>query len=67
MWLRCRTCPDAKFFVAKYYPSQGWYINREEDGLQAFGDDLNQWLDEHKHGTMWGSEIYLEKEQETEW
>ncbi len=58
MFLRCSEC-DEQFFVAKYYPSQGWYLNRSDEQLQEFGPDLDRWLDLHKHGSMFGVEIHL--------
>ena len=57
MWLVCTVCPDARFNLAKYYPSQGWYINRDAEGQARFGADLNAWLDTHKHGSLFGTEI----------
>lgn len=62
MYLQCTApeCKDAdKFFLGKYYPSQGWYINREGDRRRYMGEDLDQWLDQHKHYSLFGHEIVL--------
>lgn len=52
--LVCTYCPagsrHSRFPLFKYYPSQGWYINREADRLAMFGPDVNAWLDQHRHG-----------------
>ncbi len=58
--LKCRRCPkDAGFSFLKYYPSQGWYLNRSENKLAA---ELDAWLDTHKHGELFGAHLYLELE-----
>jgi len=67
MYLRCTVCdPEglATFQLAKYYPSQGWYINRDEAGVTLYGHDFNTWLDQHVHRSLWGPEIVLEREIE---
>lgn len=69
MQLVCTTCRAenepldvVRFPLWKYYPSQGWYINRDAEGIARFGDDVNRWLDQHIHGSMWGTDIIVEYE-----
>lgn len=63
MRLVCRACQES-FPLAKYYPSEGWYINREDSQLAQFGSDLSLWLDQHKHYSVFGNEIGLEFDHE---
>ena len=64
MYLYCERCGEDEdtpaeaclFFLAKYYPSQGWYT-RSTSG--PFDDALNAWLDTHQHGDMFGEFIRL--------
>ena len=67
MWLVCRSCSvagadDSTFFLGKYYPSQGWYCNRDRERLSQLGADLDAWFDRHKHETLFGEEIALKRE-----
>lgn len=55
MYLACLKCleeedtkwEDCVFYMAKYYPSTGWYINQEKLDLESF-------YDRHNHETLAG-------------
>ena len=62
MYLLCTYCVDqaedgqldlaaATHFLAKYYPSTGWYTNEHTTGL-------DEWFGRHQHGGMYGEYIY---------
>jgi hypothetical protein len=63
MWLVCVEClatdgtdpEDCRFFLAKYYPSTGWYTTREG----KLDTEINEWLDKHIHGDMFGEYIVM--------
>ncbi len=50
MYLACTKCDGEAFYLAKYYPSTGWYTNRR-DSDPDMADDLETWLDLHRHAT----------------
>lgn len=68
MFLVCTRCamdedvPLEKccFFLAKYYPTTGWYVRggktlKREDGDEIdFVDAADTFFGEHKHGGMYG-------------
>ena len=54
------TAADSMFYLAKYYSSQSWYTPNRE----TFLEDLNRWLDIHKHG-MGGETIGIGYEGNT--
>jgi hypothetical protein len=68
--LVCKHCeaqglPDSRHPLLKYYPSTGWYINREPEHLVTFGSDVQTWLDRHEHRelrSMWGHFLWIEYE-----
>jgi len=43
---------DCFYYCMKYYPAQGWYTTRDRDEIDGF-------LDKHKHGTLLGEYILL--------
>lgn len=76
-YLRCKLCPDEaqepRFYLAKYYPSTGWYTQtRAADDLdprsiqmrtkEEFTLELDRWFDRHMHGTTMGDFLVLENE-----
>lgn len=73
MYLCCTHCAENAdvpyrdnfvFFLAKYYPTTGWYIRggeelKAKDGTAVtFVNAVNQWFTEHQHGGMYGEYIY---------
>jgi hypothetical protein len=57
LYLTCQQCPDAEpLYLAKYFPTQGWY---RDDPL-----DLNQWLGAHRHGGPLGDYLRLVDESD---
>lgn len=63
MYLRCPVCPAAKpFYIAKYYPGTGWYARHPTEGMTE--KQLNDWFEEHRHDSQWGSGFVLEFEIE---
>lgn len=51
LYLKCNLCGE-RFYMAKYYPSSGWYTNlsdmtTEEEGVLAWYNDLQEFFDEH--------------------
>jgi len=72
LYLCCTICADdpeksfdeaCRYFL-KYYPSSGWYVPsemvRKPDGVEVSRiTSLNEWLDTHKHGTMYGQYLTL--------
>lgn len=53
-YLVCKRCimegkEDHLYFLAKYYPSNGWYTNFPEERKQDFKDELDAFLDKHSH------------------
>ena len=67
MYIACRRCAeddsvsleDTIFYLAKYYPSSGWYLPGELP--TELGVKLDDWLDKHKvHAdTMEGRDFIL--------
>lgn len=63
LYLACTYCihnPDTTqegclFYFAKYYPSTGWYTTAPAD----FQKKLDEWFDQHKHGTLHGQFVTL--------
>jgi len=52
MYLICAECKkngrtNYSFFIAKYYPSNGWYVPGDEN--RNLTKDLNEFLDTHSH------------------
>lgn len=56
MYMTCPVCGDDQaLFLAKYYPSEGWYVNDDYNLTKS----LNKFMDTHKacsdeQGTMIG-------------
>lgn len=46
--------PDFTFYVAKYYPSTGWYSPRAH-----LDEDLDAFFDAHQHGSLTGQDFTL--------
>lgn len=49
---------DCIFFMFKYYPKTGWYINvddKDNDRKIKWVDDTNTFLDNHKHNNEYDS------------
>lgn len=65
MYLACRLCAGAEFFLAKYYPSTGWYTSRPrgEHLPESLDAEMNAWFDQHEHGTESGDFIVLRDER----
>jgi hypothetical protein len=76
-YLRCKLCLDEaqapRFYLAKYYPSTGWYTQtRAADDLDScsvglrtreqFTLELDKWFDQHTHGSLFGDFLELEYE-----
>jgi hypothetical protein len=61
MYLTCTSCPDDRFYLAKYYPSTGWYVSRE---CASMGDDLHAWLQAHHCDYHYGHNVVLTMETE---
>ncbi len=62
----CAYCRDqdppegGNFMLAKYYPSDGWYIREDRPYIEQF----NAWAAEHIHGDMWGDFLRVEYEHD---
>jgi len=55
LWLVCRECKkygqeSHKIFLGKYFPSQGWYNEKE-----SFNERFEKFLEDHSHDcTLFG-------------
>lgn len=45
MYLQCTVCQE-EVYLAKWFPSQGWYFNKSKEEM---GTDLDRFLDRHDH------------------
>jgi hypothetical protein len=63
MYLVCRRCAEEEattfeecvLFLAKYYPTTGWYLRASPSLVEA----VDAWFDLHIHGDMYGEFITL--------
>jgi len=46
------TIEDCFYNFMKYYPTTGWYVTRTEE-------ELNEFLDKHRHGSLLGEYFQL--------
>lgn len=50
MYIVCTRCvmqekEDCRFYIGKYFPSEGWYLRGSSDFTKAY----NQFLEDHSH------------------
>ena len=68
MYLCCTVCcedpektfDDCLFFLAKYYPREGWYARVDT----SLDERIDAWFVKHIHGTLFGDYIRVLTEQQ---